>query len=103
VSWWIVAWLAVGSWALSASGVMMLSRRGQPPRGLTTAGELLPAAILGALAAVYTFTQAGALVIDARVVGLVCTAGAMWLRAPFVVVVMTAMVGTAVARLLGAT
>jgi Branched-chain amino acid transport protein (AzlD) len=75
--------------------------------GLKLAGHLVPAerlagerwarlpalvtvALLSALVAVQTLADGGALRLDARVAALGAAAVALWLRAPFVVVVLVA-------------
>lgn len=67
-------------------------------RSMTT---MLPVALLGALVAVQTFAQGQALVIDARLAGLVAAVIALMLRAPFLVVVFVAAVTAAVLRATG--
>lgn len=71
------------------------------PRVSRIAG-LVTVALLGALVAVQTFTTAGDLVLDARVIALGVAAVALALRAPFVVVVLLAAVTAAALRALGA-
>jgi branched-subunit amino acid transport protein len=60
---------------------------------------LLPVSLLAALVAVQTVTTDGRLVLDARAAGLVAAGVALWLRAPFLVVVI---VGAGVTALLRA-
>jgi uncharacterized membrane protein len=62
---------------------------------------LLPVALLAALVAVQTFAVGQALVIDARLAGLVAAVIALLLRAPFLVVVVVAAVTAAVLRATG--
>ncbi|WP_137992926.1 AzlD domain-containing protein [Streptomyces vilmorinianum] len=62
---------------------------------------LLPVALLAALTAQQTFSAAGALVLDARALGVAAAAVALALRAPFLVVVGAAVVVTAGVRALG--
>lgn len=62
--------------------------------------SLLTIALLAALVAVQTFTAAGHVVLDARVVALAAAAVALALRAPFIVVVVLAAVVAAVVRAL---
>jgi uncharacterized membrane protein len=63
--------------------------------------EMLPAALLGSLVVLQTFSSGQHLVLDARSAGLVVAAGALLLRAPFIVVVALAAVTAAVLRMLG--
>ena len=63
--------------------------------------ELAPIALLAALTALQTFGQgAHGLTVDARAVGLAAAGIALWRRAPFLVVVLLAVVVTALVRLL---
>jgi branched-subunit amino acid transport protein len=52
--------------------------------------DFVPAALLAALVAVQAFTSGQDLVIDGRLVGLAVAAGALALRAPFIVVLVLA-------------
>ena len=52
--------------------------------------SLIPIALLSALVAVQTFTNDKNLVIDQRLAGLAVAVIALWLRAPFAVVVISA-------------
>ncbi len=62
---------------------------------------LLPLSMLAALVAVQTFGSASGLVLDARFAGLLAAAAALMLRAPFLVVVLTAAAVAAGLRALG--
>ena len=59
------------------------------PRAARISG-LLTVALLAALVAVQTATSQGSVVVDARLAALVVAAVALWLRAPFLVVVVLA-------------
>ncbi len=91
--------LALGTYAMKAAGPLVLGSRPLPTR-LQSLVDLLPAALLASLALVSTVGEGRALVADARLVGLVVAGVALWKRAPFVVVIVAASAGTAVARLL---
>ena len=95
--WPEIAALAVGSYALKVTGLVILGSRRPPPR-LDTALELLPIAMFAALIVVSTFGDERSLVLDARVVGLAAAAIALWRRAPFVVVVLVAAAAAAATR-----
>lgn len=63
---------------------------------------LVPVALLAALTAVQTFTStSGGLTVDARVAGMAAAVIALLLRAPFLVVVGSAVVVTAALRFVG--
>ena len=72
----------------------------QQPRTVRVT-EMLPAALLASLVVLQTFSSGQHLVLDARAAGLVVAAGALLLRAPFIVVVALAAVAAAVLRMLG--
>jgi branched-subunit amino acid transport protein len=95
--WPAIAALAVGSYVLKATGLVVLGARRPPPR-LDAALELLPAALFAALIVVSTFGADRSLVLDARVAGLAAAALAIWRRAPFPVVVIAAAAATAAVR-----
>jgi uncharacterized membrane protein len=98
-TWPALGALAAGSYFLKVTGLVVLGGRRPPPR-LDAALELLPAALFGALIAVSTFGDGRSLVLDARAVGLLVAAVAIWRRAPFPVVVLAAAVATAAVRAL---
>jgi hypothetical protein len=62
---------------------------------------LLAPALLAALVAVSIFGLGQDLVVDARVVGLFAAVAALVVRAPILVVVLTAAVATALTRAIG--
>lgn len=92
--------LAAGTFVLKSAGPILLGAR-QLPGSLQTVVDLLPAALLSALAMVSTMGDGRALVIDARLVGLVVAGVALWKRAPFVLVIVLASTATAITRLFG--
>ena len=90
--------MTVGTFALKSAGPLVLGARPLPVR-LQTVVDPLPAALLAALAIVSTVGDGQAVVVDARLVGLVVAGLALWRRAPFVVVIVLASAATALARL----
>lgn len=95
-----LAVLAVVTYAMKALGPVLSAGRELPPAVQVTA-DLLPAALLAALVADQTLATAGALTIDARVVGVAVAAVAVWRNAPFALVVLLGATTTALVRLLG--
>jgi branched-subunit amino acid transport protein len=92
--------LGLGTYALKSAGPLLIG--GRPlPEWLSRLADLAPAALLGALVATSTFIRGDALAIDARLVGLLTAAVALWLRVPFLVMVVLAAAATALARSLG--
>jgi branched-subunit amino acid transport protein AzlD len=91
--------LTLGTYGLKAAAPLVLGGRALPER-VTRLAQLLPAALLAALVVVSTASDDGQLVADARLVGLGAAGVALWRRAPFVVVVLTAAAATALTRLL---
>ena len=92
--------LAAGTYALKAAGPLVLGSRRLPTR-IQLLVDLLPAALLASLAIVSTVGDGEAVVLDARLVGLVAAGIALWRRAPFVVVIVVASAATALVRAVG--
>jgi hypothetical protein len=102
MSWTVIVVLAAGSYALKAIGPLIIGERASSPSLVRLAGLITPA-LLAALIAVQTFATGDdgrSLTIDARAVGLLVGAVAVWRRAPFVVVVIVAAAATAFVRAL---
>ncbi|MEZ5215879.1 MAG: AzlD domain-containing protein [Ilumatobacteraceae bacterium] len=97
--WIVILGLFAGVYLLKAAGPLVLGRRALPG-WLTAASNLLPAALLAALVATSTFASGRHLQLDARAVGLVAAAVALWRKQSFVVVVIAAALATAATRAL---
>ncbi|MFC3300964.1 AzlD domain-containing protein [Arthrobacter agilis] len=97
---WILLACAI-SIATKFLGFLVPARLLDNPRMLRVAGSLT-IGLLAALTAVNTFASGQALVVDARVAALLAAAVALWLKAPFLVVVAVGAVAAGIARLLGA-
>ena len=93
--------LAAGSYVFKAAGPLLLGGDTKLPVWLDRLANLLPAPLLAALVVTSTIADGTELTIDARIVGLAVAAAALLRRLPFVVVVILAAAGTAVARLVG--
>jgi hypothetical protein len=89
--------LTVGTFAFKSAGPMFIGARPLPPR-VQNLVDLLPAALLAALAAVSTFGVGESLVVDARAAGMVVACVALWRRVPFVFVILLASAATALVR-----
>ncbi|WP_314423201.1 AzlD domain-containing protein [uncultured Microbacterium sp.] len=63
--------------------------------------DLLTVALLAALVAVQTLGAGQAVIVDARLPAVLVAAGLLWLKQPFLVVVVAAAVVAALLRLLG--
>lgn len=92
--------LATGTYVFKAAGPLVLGARQLPVR-IQSLVDLLPAALLASLAIVSTVGDGSAVVLDARLVGLIVAALALWRRAPFVIVIIVASAATALVRALG--
>jgi branched-subunit amino acid transport protein len=90
--------LALGTYGLKAAGPFLLAGRPDLPPWLTRLSTLAPVALLAALAAVGTLTSEKDVTVDARLAGVVAAGVALWLKAPFVVVVVAAALATAATR-----
>jgi hypothetical protein len=94
----VLVGLTLGTYALKSAAPLMLGGRALP-RPLARLATLLPAALLAALVMIATFTVRRSIGVDARAAGLAAAAVALSLRAPFIVVVLVAVLATAVVRL----
>ena len=100
-----MTWLAIGAAAAVCYAVKLVGHHVptswlERPRAARISG-LLTVALLAALVGVQSATTHGALVLDARLAGLAVAAVALWLRAPFIVVVALAALTAAGLRALG--
>jgi len=100
VTWWAVLALAAGTYELKAAGPLALGSRTVPPP-LQRSLNLVSVTLLAALIAISTFGEGRSLVLDARAAGLGVALAAVWLRAPFIVVVVAATLTAAGLRALG--
>jgi branched-subunit amino acid transport protein len=97
-AWTCVIAVGAGTFALKAVGPVGVSGRKLPAHVLELLDMVAPA-ILAALVVTETFARGRALVLDARLVGVVAGLVAIALRAPIWLVVLVGAVATAVARL----
>lgn len=95
--WLLIVLLSVAAYGLKVLGFVIVGGR-EMPAILQRCLVLIPASLLAALIAKDTFTTAQELAIDARAVGLVVAAVAVWRRLPFVVVIVLATAATAAVR-----
>lgn len=97
--WILIA--CVVSYLTKLAGYLVPARLMENPRMTRVAGTLT-IGLLASLTAVNTFSSGQTLAIDARLAALLAAGVALWLRAPFLVVVLVGAGAAAVARLLGA-
>jgi branched-subunit amino acid transport protein len=101
----VSVWIAVGVTALGCYAAKLLGL--SVPQGVLERPfvkrlvTLLPVALLAALTAQQTFSDGGALLLDAKAAGLGAAALALLLRAPFLLVIAAAVLVTAAVRALG--
>lgn len=98
LTWLAVAVGAVGCYALKIGG-MAIGESALEKAWVRQSADLVPVALLAALVGVQTFATAQELVLDARAAGVAVAGIALLLRAPFIVVVVSAAVTAAVIRL----
>ena len=98
MSWIAILVLAAGAYGFKLGGVLVGNRIVNPL--LRRAISLIPPALFSAVIALQTFQRDNALTLDARVVGLVVALIAAWRKVPFVGVIVSAMVATALVRVL---
>ncbi|MDW8809837.1 AzlD domain-containing protein [Streptomyces scabiei] len=97
--WIAIIGTAVGCYAVKLIGLLVPEGVLERPL-VQRLAALLPVALLAALTAQQTFADGHALVLDARAAGLTAAAVALFLRAPFLVVVAAAVIVTAGVRVL---
>jgi branched-subunit amino acid transport protein len=97
--WTAILVTAAGCYLLKLAGLSVPAAVLEHPV-VERVADLLPVALLAALVGVQVFASGGALVLDARVVGLGVAVVALLLRAPFIVVVGAAALAAALVRLL---
>lgn len=88
-TWWGVIGTSVAVFAFKYLGHSIPRRYLEHPRVLRI-NALIPVALLSALVAVQSFTEKSKLMIDHRAAGLVIAILALFLRAPFPIVVIAA-------------
>nr|WP_245192653.1 AzlD domain-containing protein [Arthrobacter pigmenti] len=97
--WILIA--CVVAYLTKLAGYLVPAKVMENPQMTRVAGTLT-IGLLASLTAVNTFSTGQVLVVDARLAALVAAGVALWLRAPFLVVVLAGAAAAAVARLLGA-
>lgn len=96
MTWGAVIALSAGSYAFKLLGVIAGQRFS---KRLASGTALLPAALFSALIMIMSISQDGSLVVDARLIGVGIGGLAVWKKMPFTLVVLIAMLSTAVIRL----
>ena len=99
MTWLVVAVVGAGTILFKASGPVLLGRRTLPPR-VTAVVDLLAPAMLAALVVTQTVGGDRDVVLDERLVGVAAGAVAILLRAPLLIVMVSAAVAAALVRLL---
>jgi hypothetical protein len=89
VIWTAVLLTAAGCYGFKVAGWMVPAGWLERPV-VRTAATLLPVALLSALVVVQVFGSGRALTVDARAAALATGAACLWLRLPFLVVVVVA-------------
>ncbi len=95
--WAGIAVMVVGCFALKYAGLSVPARMLDHPLTVRAA-DLIPVALLGALIAVQVFARGSSLQVDARLLGLGVAAVLLWLRVPFLPMVVAAAVVAALVR-----
>lgn len=97
--WWILAAAAI-AYATKMVGYLVPSAWLESPWVLRLSSTVT-VGLLAALVMTNTFVSGTAVVLDARMVALAAAAGALVLRAPFLLVVVIGAAAAALARLIG--
>lgn len=93
-----VVLLSLGTTAQRLVGMFVLGRGLEARPALARLAELLPVAVMAAVAAQLTMAMGQRLVLDARLLGLATAGVLVWRRLPLAVVVVGAAATTAAAR-----
>lgn len=93
MTWTVLLAACAGCYLLKLAGLSLPARVLARPV-VQRVADLIPVALLAALVAVQVWSEGPRLVLDARTAGLAFAVVALWLRAPFLVVVVGA-AGTA--------
>ena len=96
--WWAILGAGIGCYLLKLAGLSVPARVLERPL-VERIADLIPVALLSALVAVQVFAQGTHLTVDARAAGLAAAVVALLLRAPFLVVVVTAALTASLLRL----
>ncbi len=96
-TWVIIVVLAAGSVALKVTGPLLAGGRTPPPWADRVVALLAPA-LIASLVVVATITDGQTVRVDARAVGVVAGALALWWRAPLVLALLIAATATAALR-----
>lgn len=96
---WVIA-AGVACLAQKLLGYLVPSKALENPRVAYTAGGVT-VGLLAALVVTQTFADGSTLVLDARLAAVIVAAIALWLRAPFIVVVALGALTAALLRLAG--
>jgi branched-subunit amino acid transport protein len=97
--WAAILVTGVGAYLLKLAGLSIPSSVLERPL-VHRVADLMPVALLAALVAVQVFGSGSSLTVDARTAGLAVAVLALFLRAPFIVVVFAAALTAAGVRLL---
>lgn len=98
--WWLLAACAI-AFATKLAGYLVPDSLLDRP-WVTTVSAGMTVGLLTSLVVVNTFVTGTSVVLDARVAALGAAAVALWLRAPYLVVVVVGAVAAALTRLVGA-
>lgn len=99
MTWGAILATAAGCYVLKLTGLSVPTKVLDQPL-VQRIADLMPVALLSALIGVQVLGEGSRLVLDARLVGLAVAVVALVLRAPFIVVVFSAALAAALARLL---
>lgn len=99
MSWIPIIVTVVGCFLFKLTGTLLPDRLLNEPR-IAAMAALLPVALIASITALSTFATEQQLALDARLAGLAVAAVAIALKAPFIVVVLSAAATTAAVRAL---
>ncbi len=98
MSWWAVLLLTLGAAGQRLVGMYLIGSKLDRRPMLRQIAELLPVAVVVALIAQLTVGDGRSIAFDTRLIGVAVAAVLVWRRAPFIVVVLGAVIVTAGVR-----
>lgn len=98
--WWIVLGASALVWGTKVAGYLLPQKVAEGPM-ISAVATRVTIALLASLVVSQTFGADGGVLIDARLPALVVAGVLLWLRAPFIAVIIAAAASAALLRALG--
>ena len=98
--WWIVIGASLVVWGIKVAGYLLPQRLAEGPL-LSKIAALVTVALLASLVVSQTFGANGGVTVDARLPAVLVAAALLWVRAPFIAVIVAAAAVAALIRAVG--